>query len=240
MNDIVQKTFNNDAQKYKDFAFLESLGLKHLSNIETNFIKTHVKDIGPNLVYLDLGIGTGRNSQILLQKKLKVTGLDFSEKMLNEVRSNLREYVKIRVLHLHRHNLNNKLPYPNDTFDGLICIRVMKYVQNWKKLIKEMGRVSKPNSILIFDIANLYSIQTISQFYNIYFTLNPKEVEGELKSAGFRVIEKKFGAKLPFMLYKRIHFHKNLKKIVDTENFLSSILGSFLSRNILFYCRKQT
>jgi len=235
---LIKSEFNKSAKDYEQKAFKESLGLKYLSSIETSFIQKYIKRGSADKLLLDEGIGSGRNSRILLKKGYKVIGLDFSKNMLNQCKKNLYRYIDKKQLDLKEYDLNKSLPFQNNTFDGAICIRNIKYIKNWRQLIKETGRIIMPNGIFILEFSNIYSVQFISQMYNIYFSFRPIEVEKVLNYSGFVVLAKKYGTKLPFNIYQKINSPYQLKKINQIEAFLSKIFASILSRNLIFYCKK--
>ena len=122
-----------------------------------------------------------------------------------------------------------------------MCIRdrVIKYVKHWEKLISEINRVLKPNSILILEISNKYSVQSISSLYTNYFTFRQGDVEALLKENGFRIEDKGYGFKLPLFFYSKINSKSALKVVLLIEKVLLNLFGTFLSRNIIYYCQKD-
>jgi len=232
----VKDHFNEFAHSYSDRAFHSSLGLQHLSNIEEDFILTSIKDC-KNKIYLDCGIGAGRNSKILLKKGAFVHGVDFSNQMLEQSKKNLSYYISNKRLFLHVGDLNKSLLFQNHMFDGVICIRVIKYVKNWQKLLREIQKKMKPSSVLILEISNIYSIQYISQFFNTYFTFYPSKIERELESLGFIIKSKKYGVVLPFHLYRFINSRKGLRLVLWIEKMIKKSGGRIVSRNVLYSCK---
>lgn len=235
---MVLEQFDTLASDYDRLAFKQSIGLQHLSNLETTFIDQHIKNDKSTLSYLDMGVGTGRNARILLDKGIGVTGVDISENMLRETKQKLGPYVEKEQLRLQRIDLNKKLPFGEEKFDGALCIRVIKYLTNWRNLICEAGRVIKKDGVFILEISNKYSAAGISQLYRNYFTFQPAEVEDALSKAGFEVLDKRAGSKLPLVLYRHINSEKAMKFVNKVEPILKIALGQVLSRNLIYYCRK--
>jgi len=234
--DTVKDCFSYHASDYSQAAFKRA-GRQRLSEIETNYIRTHIGTSGIHV--LDLGIGTGRNAHVLLNQKNSVTGLDISEKMLEQTQINLAKYYKTDKLRLKTADLNKKLPFRDNNFSGAICIRVIKYVKAWKSLLKEVNRVLKKNSIFIVEIANKNSVQSLSQNYNLFFTFDEKIFEEELTKSGFRVVNKEYGTKLPLFVYDVINSKTYVKILNLVENTLSNIFCGAFSRNILYTCIKK-
>jgi len=84
MSNKISVFFNDYSKNYDQFAFEQSLGTRYLSEIETNFLlnELHIE----NKRILDVGVGTGRNSEILLSKGGMVEGIDISEGMMTKAR----------------------------------------------------------------------------------------------------------------------------------------------------------
>lgn len=232
------REFNKAAKRYDFYAFDKSVGLSYLSYLETIFIQKHLKKSLEKKLFLDLGIGTGRIARILLEKNIEVKGMDFSDEMIKLSRHNLAEYVKKKQLRFSKGDLNKKLPFQDNSFDGVICIRVIKYVKNWRKAIDEISRVIKPNGVFILEYPNFYSIQSLSRFYAGYLTFKPSEINSCLLASGFKIISKMHGVKLPFYLYKYIISESKLNKLLKIEKILDKLFKVFLSRNIMLYCIK--
>lgn len=234
----VLNQFDELASDYDRFAFKKSIGLQFLSNLETSFIEEHTKNDKSTLYYLDMGVGTGRNSEILLDKGIDVTGMDISENMLRETKQKLGHYVEKGQLRLQRIDLNKKLPFSEGEFDGALCIRVIKYLANWKDLISEAGRVIKKDGVFILEISDRYFVQGILRPLGNYRTFQVAEVEETFSKEGFELLDKRVGGKLPLALYRLIDSKATLGLANKTEILLRKILGQSFSRSITYYCRK--
>lgn len=230
--------FNKVAKRYEFYAFNKSVGLSYLSNIETLFIQKHLKQRLEKNVFLDIGIGSGRISRMLLEKNLEVKGMDFSDEMIKLSKLNLEKFVNKKQLKIYKGDLNEKLPFQDNSFDGVLCIRVIKYVKYWRRAIAEISRVIKPNGVFILEYSNFYSVQSLSQFYAGFLTFKPAEINRHLLASGFKIIHKMNGVKLPFYLYKFINSESKLNKLLKIEKILDKLFKVFLSRNIMLYCIK--
>lgn len=239
MSKVVKKQFNAMATSYDKYAFNQSRGLELVDSLEKSFVEKVLRKNKKEEIYIDLGIGTGRFSKSLLKKGKKVYGLDFSKEMIEVAKRELKAFLKSGQIRFELHDLNKPLLYPDNTFDGAVCIRVIKYVKHWEKLIGEIARVLKPEGVLILEISNKYSVQSISSLFTNYFTFNPGEVELILKEHGFRIENKGYGFKLPLFFYSKINSKSALKVVQLVEKVLFNLFGPFLSRNIIYHCQKD-
>lgn len=228
----IAKYFNKLSKNYDKTAFLESESLNHISRLETSFILKNLK-VKPGQKILDMGVGTGRNARLILEKKAFVQGIDISQKMVDIA----EKKIKIKNFSFLLHDAGKSLTFKDHTFDGVICIRVLKYIPTWKTTLNEAYRVLKNNGKFIFEIPDKYSIRIFGRYSN-YFLLSKSEILKELKNIGFKIEKIEGIGRLPYILYKiKQPYVSKILKIIDF--FLNKILpNTFLSRDIFFYCRK--
>jgi len=96
---------------------------------------------------LDLGCGTGRNSNYLTQKKAKVIGLEISNTALKIAQSRAKE-VNLNVDYIN-HNIGSKYPFGDKSFDLIIDITSSNSLNEKERKIylSEVNRVLKPDGI---------------------------------------------------------------------------------------------
>jgi len=233
MSDKISVFFNDFSNKYDQFAFYQSHGTKYLSEIETDFLINELQ-IG-NKKILDVGVGTGRNSEILLSEGGIVEGIDLSEGMMAKA----KEKLKGKKINFTVADAGKYIPFVDANFDAVICMRVLKYIPTWQTTIKEISRVLTKNGTFVLEIANIYSIQYLGLYNANYFLFKPNEVMALLKQNGFEVTKICSGSRLPFPLYSKINNNHVLKIIIKFESFLNKVLPNmFFSRNIIIKCRK--
>ncbi len=124
----VKNFFDNYANNYDKLAFNESLGLNYVSNFEISKLYKY-KD----LRILDLGFGTGRNSAILVKQGCIISGIDISEKMIEQGK---KKIPKKNIGKIILADLNKKIPF-KEKFDMILCFRVLKYIKKWENVFKE-------------------------------------------------------------------------------------------------------
>lgn len=99
------------------------------------------------LTVLDMGCGSGIYAKELLKIGACVTAIDSSSEMVDIVKSDLGEKLKVYV-----QDLDNGLPLEkSNTFDLVISPLVIHYIKDLQKLFIEVARVLKPGGSFIFS-----------------------------------------------------------------------------------------
>ena len=91
---------------------------------------------------LDLGAGIGNVTGVLLEKSKFVTALDYSPTSLEVLRRRYPDVFEVVVSNM------ESLPFEDDTFDWVVCVSVLSYV-NREKVESEIRRVLRPQGHLI-------------------------------------------------------------------------------------------
>jgi len=86
---------------------------------------------------LDLGCGTGHQMAELRGRGFEVVGVDGSEEMLEHARANNPG------AEIHQADVAD-LPLEDQSFDYILCIEVLRYLEKPEEAIAEMARVLKP------------------------------------------------------------------------------------------------
>jgi ubiquinone/menaquinone biosynthesis C-methylase UbiE len=98
---------------------------------------------------LDAGCGVGAFSEPLVQSNT-VYGVDFSEKSL--------EFAAGRGLKTMTGDLT-ALQFEDGHFDVVLCIGVIQLIEQYKSVIKELARVTKPGGTLLVQTLHKGSVQ---------------------------------------------------------------------------------
>jgi len=140
--------FDKEATNYDNW-YETRLG-KHVDLEETEcaFSLFH---INPGMNILDVGCGTGNFSIKLAEKGVLVTGIDVSEKMLNEAGEKAKkEKLNIRFMKMDSQNLK----FPDEYFDGVISMATIEFVPDPETMINEMFRVCKKGGNILLGTIN--------------------------------------------------------------------------------------
>jgi ubiquinone/menaquinone biosynthesis C-methylase UbiE len=100
-----------------------------------------------NAHILDVGCGAGiPTAKFLVERRIKVTGIDLSDTMLNLARDNVpnAEFIKMDM---------NELKFEENTFDGIISVFALFHVPKEKhsSIFKQFFNIIKPGGILLIN-----------------------------------------------------------------------------------------
>jgi ubiquinone/menaquinone biosynthesis C-methylase UbiE len=113
-------------------------------------------------VVLDAGCGSGRNISILSPLVGAVTGIDYSEKMIERAKERVAAE-KLSNATLMQGDITS-LQFSDDTFDKVVCASVLQYLDDadCARALHEMVRVCKPGGRLILHVKNGTSLYGLS------------------------------------------------------------------------------
>ncbi len=97
---------------------------------------------------LDVGCGTGRMAFQLVKKGAAVTGVDFSEQMLEKARSK----PLAKKINFVLHDFSKGLPFPDRSFDTVTSFLVLDHVQDVDRFFAEAKRVCKPKGSIVLSV----------------------------------------------------------------------------------------
>jgi ubiquinone/menaquinone biosynthesis C-methylase UbiE len=102
---------------------------------------------------LDVGCGPGVYTNALLDRHWQVWGTDLSSRMLVVAKQSVRNRggAEFAV------GQTTSLPFADASFDAIICIGVMAYVEDDGQTVAEIARVLKPGGCAIVQLANRYA-----------------------------------------------------------------------------------
>jgi ubiquinone/menaquinone biosynthesis C-methylase UbiE len=141
------------------FHFLFYLSFSFLSK---KIIKIINPENGSSILDIGCGWGILLKQLILLDRNLKLYGLDISPLMVNlaKTKFNHSDNVKIQI------GSAEKLPYKNSTFDYVTCILSFHHYPKSLISLKEMSRVLKPKGRLF--LLDPFKGGFISKLMNVF------------------------------------------------------------------------
>ncbi len=100
---------------------------------------------------LEVGIGTGRIARPLMERGVRVTGVDLAPRMIERLREQLTP----------RHIAPDlafadatRLPLRDASFRAALMVHVLHLVSDWRQAIAELRRVLGPGGVFFHDVAN--------------------------------------------------------------------------------------
>lgn len=206
---IFKKDYSDDLASYYSNAF--KYGRKKIESALLAFLD----NLGNGNRILDVGTGTGYYLNLMQKRGNDCIGVDLSENMLQQLRSNYAD-LKVQLADARR------LPFIDNSFDALISVETLRYFQDRESLLKEIFRVVRPGGYIFITAAPLFSgnaygiYNTLCRFlklsscvscYQSFETANSLKVR--LKNLGFIDIDIKgcfFG---PFCFFDKINLRVN-------------------------------
>ncbi len=102
-----------------------------------------------NRIVLDVASGDGYGTNLLSQKAKSVFGLDIHKQSIIDSK---KMYQASNLLF--DNGCISKMPYPNNTFDVIVCFETIEHIDDFEKALLEIKRVLKEDGILIMSTPN--------------------------------------------------------------------------------------
>jgi len=102
---------------------------------------------------LDMPCGTGRFSKFLMATGWETIAADYSENMLMFARKEVNA-ASVRCDGF-------RLPFPEATFDLVLCLRLIFHYPEPTDLLEEIARVLKRDGVALFDTLNPFSLRRL-------------------------------------------------------------------------------
>ncbi len=144
----LDKHYSGETALRYNFARLNDIRQKDVLDREGKIIESFLSGVDSRGKILDVACGTG----IMFKHygARKIYGVDISEDMLKIAK---KSYPSAKLVKSEA----EKLPFPNNTFSVVISSKFLCHTPNYKKIVTEMVRVTKPGGFLILDFFNKHS-----------------------------------------------------------------------------------
>ena len=114
----------------------------------------------PDTMWLDAGCGPGFHSLRLARRGYRVTGIDFSEVVLEHARRTIADAGLADRISLQRGDLT-QLDFPDGSFERVLCWGVLMHVPDIDAAVGELSRVLAPGGVLVVNDANRASFDNL-------------------------------------------------------------------------------
>jgi 2-polyprenyl-6-hydroxyphenyl methylase/3-demethylubiquinone-9 3-methyltransferase len=147
MNDIRQYEINANEWWKKDgrfhlLSFLNKPRFQYFDRIVSNW---------KNKSVLDVGCGGGYSCEYMTDREMQISGIDISPSSITVAKNHaLANNLTID----YRTADACQLPFPDASFDFVLCVDVLEHINDPALAIKEISRVLKPKGYFLFDTIN--------------------------------------------------------------------------------------
>lgn len=122
----------NTQQAYNYWAAQYDTNENKTRDLEAKALRETLGDITFNSC-LEVGCGTGKNTEWLLEKTERITAVDLSEEMLSKAKEKINSD-KVEFLQV---DINNEWNFTEKTFDLVSFSLVLEHIQNLDQIFKE-------------------------------------------------------------------------------------------------------
>ena len=183
---------------------------------------------------LDVGTGTGRAALALAARGATVTGVDASAEMLAVAERHAKEAgLSVTFTRGDAHGL----AFPSQSFDAVICLRVLMHTPDWRTSLGELCRIARTR--VVFDypaLASAAALQALTRHVahalgarvEAYRVFSDRAVRTVLAANAFRVVETHRQFVLPIALHKMVNSAAATGRIESglARTGLTRLLGS--------------
>jgi len=206
-------------------------------NATRQAIKTLFNDASP-LKVLDVGGGHGQNIALMkeLGHELQIVGSDPTcrEVIQSELDNGGVDFQVASLI---------DLPFEDNTFDLVICYRILSHMASWEKLIAEMVRVSKRAVVVDYPSRRSFNIfssllfvakKRIEKNTRPYGCYSDRQIDRAFQVQGYQPVFRHRQFFLPMAMYRlvnRLHFSRRaaalFRSLGLTSRFGSPVISGY-------------
>lgn len=199
------------------------------------------KNPARRLKVLDVGVGTGRIAQILLENEIDFYGVDIAPAMVELCRKKLAGNENLRDLRVQ--DILDPLPVEWGQFDLVTAVRVISYTPLWREALRRIYEILASGGVLMFTFPNRNSTALVAKAFlgNEYkgFEVTYRDLQTLLKEIGFVDVQITGFARLLDTFYDRCNSRFSAGLLIDIEKFLRALLGPTRGARLFYVtCRK--
>ena len=147
--------YNRDSATYDEQRW-QSPGGAYTNRAQQDIVARLTADWAGHRV-VEVGPGTARFTIPLAQRGAQITVVDISPGMLETARGNIEGAGVIERVEAFVEGSIYELPFADSSFDHAISLNVFNHLERAGDALKQLARVIKPGSTLLFNYANLNS-----------------------------------------------------------------------------------
>lgn len=100
---------------------------------------------------LDLGCAGGFMAEAIAAKGAQVSGIDPAQDAIKAAKHHAAES-GLDIAYVV--GVGEQMPYPDATFDRVVCVDVLEHVEDLTQVLAEVARVLKPGGLFLYDTIN--------------------------------------------------------------------------------------
>ena len=235
----LEKYLEQETMDYEQSMF-GTLGGKLVSNLELMNVIKFLKADSSEII-LDIGTGSGRIANAIISKSnAEVIGIDVGPPVLQSTKTKKGSIANYKLVMAE----GQHLPFRNNSFDAVTCIRTVKYFKDPIRGISEMTQVIKRGKRIIIDFSSILGYEFILRFithslparnshvFNIY------RIKYFLRNQNLFVADMYPLQIIPQKIWNLINNLTILHLLMIAENILRKLTPLIVSRSVLFKCIK--
>lgn len=147
----------------------ECLSTDKILNAVVKIFKSKFKDSDTGS-HLDIGSGAGTLVELIkkVSPKFSANCIDYTDQLIND------KTIPLDVVDLNF----DKIPHPDNSFDFVSCTEVVEHLENYRLIIREAYRVTKPNGLAVFTTPNILNLNSRLRYltYGFHTLFGPLRV----------------------------------------------------------------
>jgi SAM-dependent methyltransferase len=198
--DLFDSTYGNFRERVLEEirreTFGEDIGQNSWITVEEWDTFTAWLELGPKAHLLEIASGSGRPALYLARKHgCRITGIDVNDEAVTTARQAAAAAGSPGV-RFERGDMNERLPFDDGTFDGVVCVDSMNHFRDRLGVFREWYRVLRSGGRAVFTdpvvITGPVSNEELAARSNIgFFLFVPPEVtERFINAAGLRLLRR--------------------------------------------------
>lgn len=145
----VTEFYDQEATEYDSMRWCSDAGA-YTDAVQKEIVRQLLGDLQGQKI-LEVGVGTGRFTQCLVEKEAQVTGVDISLSMLRRTKDVLTFNGSLMQTD------GASLPMVSECYDGCLSVNVFSHLVNYESSLQEITRVLRPGGFLVVNFPNLWS-----------------------------------------------------------------------------------
>jgi ubiquinone/menaquinone biosynthesis C-methylase UbiE len=111
--------------------------------------------------HLDIGSGSGALVKLIKQVAPNFSSncVDYTDKLIDD------KSIPLAVVDLNF----EKLPHNDNSFEFVTCTEVIEHLENYRLIIREAFRVTKPGGLVVFTTPNVLNLNSRLRYFNFGF-----------------------------------------------------------------------